>query len=313
MGANREVFSRKRVTFGVMLTEKQIQFYREQGYIGVENVFSPAEVADLRRVTDEFVEKSRSVTENNEMFDLEPSHSRDNPRVRRLVHPIKLHEVYRRTLEHPGLLDIVAQLVGPSIFCNGDKLNMKIGGVGSPVEWHQDWVFYPHTNDDLLAVGVAMDDATLENGCLLVLPGTHKGRILDHNQDGKFVGAITEPDFKPDGAVPIELKAGGISIHHVRTLHGSAPNLSPRPRRLLLLQYCAGDAWPLMAGDNYWETYATSMLRGMPTNQPRLANVPVRLPRPRFSETASKSIYQTQSNLKNRVYATPPAAAGARS
>jgi len=55
----------------------------------------------------------------------------------------------------PELLDIVAQLIGPGIYYNGDKLNMKIAGVGSPVEWHQDWAFYPCTNDDLLAVGVA--------------------------------------------------------------------------------------------------------------------------------------------------------------
>src|ERR1019366_3337103 len=105
-------------------TQKQIQFYQKQGYLGVENIFSPAEVADLRRVTDEFVEKSRNVTENNDVYDLEPSHSRENPRVRRLIKPTKLNPVYRHALEQPGLLDIVGQLVGPAIYFNGDKLNM---------------------------------------------------------------------------------------------------------------------------------------------------------------------------------------------
>ena len=158
------------------------------------------------------------------------------------------------------MLDIVAQLIGPSIYCNGDKLNMKIGGVGSPVEWHQDWAFYPHTNDDLLAIGVAIDDSTVENGCLMVIPKTHKGRIYDHNQDGAFVGAITEEGFRPDNAVPILLKAGGISIHHVRVLHGSAPNLSPNPRRLLLFQFVAGDAWPAHAGRRSTvETYSSKL------------------------------------------------------
>lgn len=287
-----------------MLTQKQIQFYREQGYLAVENVFNASEIGELRRVTDEFVEKSRSVTKNNEIYDLEPGHTAENPRVRRLSGPSKLHPVYRSVLEHKGLLDIVAQLIGPSIYSNGDKLNMKIGGVGSPVEWHQDWVFYPHTNDDLLAVGVTLDDCLLENGCLMVIPATHTGRILDHHQDGKFVGAITEPGFRPDGAVPLELKAGGVTIHHVRALHGSAPNLSTRPRRLLLLQYCAGDAWPLVAGDQYWDKYAASFLRGQPTNRPRLADVPVLLPRPRESAT---SIYDAQSRLKNRLYDVPAA------
>ena len=148
------------------------------------------------------------------------------------------------------------------------------------MEWHQDWAFYPHTNDDLLAVGVAMDDSSLENGCLMVIPGSHRGPLLDHHQDGVFIGAVTEPGFRPDLAVPITLKAGGISIHHVRTLHGSAPNRSPRARRLLLFQYCAADAWPLLPGDKPWETYTASLLQGSPVKIPRLAAVPVRLPLP---------------------------------
>jgi len=285
-----------------MLSNQQIDFYRANGYIGVENVYSPAEVADLRRVTDELVERSRAVTKNDDIFDLEPSHSPLVPRVRRLKNTAQHDPVFRRTLDHSKMLDIVAQLIGPSIYCNGDKLNMKIGGVGSPVEWHQDWAFYPHTNDDLLAVGVTLDDSTIENGCLLVLPGTHLGRIYDHNQDGGFVGAVTEDGFRPDGAVPIELKAGGISIHHVRVLHGSAPNRSPNPRRLLLFQLCAGDAWPLIANENYWDNYADSFLRGSPTNQPRLAPVPVRLPRPRPASLPRGSIYETQKVLKNKIY-----------
>ncbi|MFI5355884.1 MAG: phytanoyl-CoA dioxygenase family protein [Opitutales bacterium] len=288
-----------------MLTPDQIQFYREAGYLGVEAVFSTAEVAELRRVTDEFVEKSRAVTANDAVFDLEPSHTPQTPRLRRLKDPIRQHEVYRRAIRHPAVLQIVSQLIGPGIASNGNKLNLKLADVGSPVEWHQDWAFYPHTNDDLLAVGVAMDDSTLENGCLLVIPGTHRGPLLDHHQDGVFIGAITDPAFRPDGAVPITLKAGGISIHHTRLLHGSAPNRSAHARRLLLFQYCAADAWPLLPGDQPWESYAASILQGAPVSQPRLAPVPVRLPLPpaRFGG----SIYENQRGLKNSRFGAEPA------
>lgn len=286
-----------------MLTPQQIQFYRDAGYLGVENVFSPDEVAELRRVTDEFVEKSRTVTANDAVFDLEPSHTPEHPRLRRLKDPIKQHVVYQRAISHPKLLQIVSQLIGPAITSNGNKLNLKLADGGSPVEWHQDWAFYPHTNDDLLAVGVAMDDSSLENGCLMVLPGTHRGPVLDHHQDGIFVGAVTEPGFRPNGAVPILLKAGGISIHHTRLLHGSAPNRSPRARRLLLFQYCAADAWPLLPGDKPWDTYAASLLQGAPVSQPRLAPVPVRLPLP--AAKFSGSIYENQRGLKNTIYAAP--------
>jgi phytanoyl-CoA hydroxylase len=282
-----------------VLSEKEIKFYHEHGYLGVENVFSPVEIAELRRVTDEFVEKSRDVAKSGDVFDVEPSHTREQPRLRRLKEPVKQHAVYRQALRHPAVLDIVSQLIGPAFSTNGDKLNMKLANVGSPVEWHQDWAFYPHTNDDLLAVGVAMDDSTMENGCLLVIPGSHKGRVYDHNQDGHFVGAISEPGFQPQGAIPIELKAGGISLHHVRLLHGSAPNRSSRTRRLLLFQYVAADAWPLMGGAKPWEYYVGAMIRGEPTNQPRLAPVPVRLPRP---EGRAGGIYEIQETLKGGVF-----------
>ena len=158
-----------------MLSQDQIDFYRTNGYLGVENVLSRDEVAELRRVTDAFVEASRQVTETDNVFDLEPGHTPENPQLRRLIDPSRQHDVYARGLRHEKILDITAQLIGPGIRTNGDKLNMKSAEVGSPVEWHQDWAFYPHTNDDLLAVGVAIDDMTLENGCLLVVPGVSQG------------------------------------------------------------------------------------------------------------------------------------------
>jgi ectoine hydroxylase-related dioxygenase (phytanoyl-CoA dioxygenase family) len=288
-----------------MLTPQQIQFYRDSGYLGIENVFAPSEVEELRRVTDEFVEKSRAVTVNDAVFDLEPSHTPEVPRLRRLKDPIKQHPVYRGALHHPKLLAIVSQLIGPALTSNGNKLNLKLADGGSPVEWHQDWAFYPHTNDDLLAVGVAMDDSSLENGCLMVLPGTHRGPVLNHHEEGVFAGAVTEPGFRADGAVPILLKAGGISIHHVRLLHGSAPNRSPRARRLLLFQYCAADAWPLLPGEKPWEAYLNSIVQGSPVSQPRVSPVPVRLPLPAAQHGGS--IYENQRGLKRQIFGTAPA------
>ena len=67
---------------------------------------------------------------------------------------------------------------------------MKFGDGGSAVEWHQDFAHYPHSNDDLSAVSIALDNATRENGCMMIVPGSHKGPILDHYQDGIFVGAV---------------------------------------------------------------------------------------------------------------------------
>lgn len=282
-----------------MLTQAQIDTYHENGFIGVEGVFSPDEVAELQRVTDEFVDKSRAYTEHTGPFDLEPGHTSDAPRLRRLKNPIEQHQVYDQALRHPNVVKIVEQLIGKGLHVNGNKLNLKSAGFGSAVEWHQDWAFYPHTNDDLLAVGIAIDDMMVENGPLLVIPGSHQEKIYDHHQDGHFVGAVTEDVPHADSAVPIELKAGGISIHHTRALHASSPNVSDRPRRLLLFQYCAADAWPLLGLD--WEKFESTFVSGQPTNAPRLSPAPVRLPLP--PAKLSGSIYETQTLLKKKMMA----------
>ena len=283
-----------------MLTSQQIDFYHEKGYLGVNGVYARGEMDELRRVTDDFVEQSRSVTDHTEVFDLEPGHTAESPRLRRLKNPIQHHPIYDDALRHKKMLDIVAQLIGPAIRTNGNKLNMKSAGFGSPVEWHQDWAFYPHTNDDILAVGVALDDVLIENGPLLVIPGSHRERTLSHHQDGVFVGAVTERVPDADKAVPIELEAGGISIHHVRVLHASMQNVSNRSRRLLLFQLAAVDAWPLL-GVGDWQKFNASILRGEPTDQPRLADVPVRIPLPRAEKQGS--IYELQTQLKQSTFA----------
>ena len=94
-----------------MLTQEQITSYSKNGFLAVENVLSEQEVADLRRVTDEFVAQSAAFTENTDIFDLEPGHTVEAPRVRRLKDPPKQHPVYDHILRHPKILDIVADLI----------------------------------------------------------------------------------------------------------------------------------------------------------------------------------------------------------
>ena len=102
------------------------------------------------------------------------------------------------------------------------------------------------------------------------------------------------------------LAAGSITVHHVRAVHGSAPNTSNKERRLLLLQYRAADAWPLLGFPAGMEAYDKLMVAGAPTNQPRLAPVPVRLPLP--PADLQGSIYENQKGLKRRFFDAPEGA-----
>jgi len=288
------------------LTPAQIAAYHEIGYLAVEDVLPMADIAAARQAVVDFVERSRQATESDAIFDLEPGHTRDAPRLRRIKDPTKHDERFARLLHNERLIDIVAALFGTGVRFQVSKLNMKDAAFGSPVQWHQDWAFYPHTNDNLLAVGVALDDCTPENGCMLMAPGSHRGPIHDHHQDGVFVGAVHAGDLRDvlAEAVPVPVGAGGISLHHVRTLHGSAPNTSSLPRRLLLLQMTAIDAWPL-SGVPDFAAWNELILRGEPTSEFRMERMAVKMPQPQPERRGSIYEIQTQLREDREVFARP--------
>ncbi len=289
-----------------MLTQHQIDEYNEIGAIVVPDVLSPAEVLELRRVTDEFVARSRALSSHNDIYDLEDTHSPAQPRVRRIKAPHLHHAAYGALVRHPRIVEVLTDLWGPNVRFDTAKLNLKSAGYGAAVEWHQDWAFYPHTNDDLAAVGVMMDDMEHANGPLLVIPGSHRGdKVFDHHAEGKFCGAMDPAKKEVDytAAVPLTGRAGSITVHHVRAVHGSAVNTSNKDRRLLLFQFRAADAWPLMAVPKSIEAFDSLMVAGSPTLSPRLTPVPVRLPLP--PADLQGSIYENQKGLANRFFAIP--------
>ena len=294
-----------------MLSDQQRAAYERDGVIVVPEVFSPAEIDELRRVTDEFVHNSVSVAANDEIYDLEDTHSPREPRVRRLKAPHLHHDAYFRASRNAKVVAILKDLWGSVRFDTG-KLNMKSAGYGAPVEWHQDWAFYPHTNDDLAAVGIMLDDVGMENGPMLVVPDSHRGPVYDHHgPDGRFCGAMDPAhcDIDLSKALPCLGKAGSVTVHHVRAVHGSATNFSGRERRFLLFQYRAADAWPLLGFAGGIEKFDELLLAGEPTLQPRLAAAPVRLPLPPAAHQGS--IYENQRATGRRYFATAEAARAA--
>ena len=287
-----------------MLSAAQIKEYHEVGAIVVPDVLTPAEVAHLSTVTDGFVERARGLTGHTDIYDLEDSHSAVNPRVRRIKAAQAQDPAYGALTRHPRILAVLKDLWGPDIRFDSAKLNMKCAGFGAPVEWHQDWAFYPHTNDDLAAVGVMFDDMAMENGPLMIMPGSHRGPIYDHHTDGVFCGAMDPKNNDVDygKAIPLLGKAGSITVHHVRAVHGSAPNISDRDRRLLLFQFRTADAWPLLGFAGGIEKFNGLMVAGQ-TREPRLEHLPVRLPLPPAAKQGS--LYENQKGMKNRFFAVP--------
>ena len=296
-----------------MLTQDQIAAYRRDGYVKLEGTLTAEQLAGARAVMDEFVERSRGLSRSDDVIDLEDDHTAERPRIRRLKDPHKASPVFNALLRDEGILDTVAQLIGPDIRMHHTKLNVKPPGGGEAVEWHQDWAFYPATNDDILEVGLLLDDATEANGALLVVPGSHQGPIYDHHVGGFFAGAMDPASC--DGldlsrSVALTAPAGSMTMHHVRTVHGSRTNNSDRPRRLLLFGYAAADAWPLVASvQGGFDSYEAQMLRGRSTLHPRLAPVPVRLPLPPAPNQGS--IFENQRLARGRSFQDRPQVAAA--
>ena len=217
-----------------MISDQDVQAYKRDGVLIVPEVLDPEMLARMRAVVAALVAASAATTQHTDVYDLEPGHTPEHPRVRRIKTPHKVDAVFDEIVRSPAVIDILTRLIGPGLRLHGSKLNMKSAHFGSPVEWHQDWAFYPHTNDDILAIGVLLDDTDLSNGPMLVTPGTHTGPVWTHHgEDGRFAGLIDPDLIQPEiaRAVPCMGRAGSMSFHHVRALHGSALNTSDRARK----------------------------------------------------------------------------------
>ena len=277
------------------LTDEQVASYHRDGYLAVPRLIDAERVEALRRLTDAFVERSRSVSRSDAVFDLDPRHTADAPVLRRIKNPADHHPLYAWVgLESP-ILDVVAELIGPSLRFHHSKLNLKGGHVGAPVEVHQDAAFYPHSNDDVLAVGLLLDDATAENGAMAVLPGSHRGPIYSHfDAQGRFAGSMRAEDIARldrSHAALLALPAGSIHIHHYRLVHWSAPNTSPGDRRLLINAYAAADAVPLAAGPTGSPRYGRLVRGTYPAVARRTAG---EMPMPPDFSKGYTSIYELQ-------------------
>lgn len=285
-----------------MISSDDVKAYQRDGVLVVPEVLDAAMLTRLRAVVAELVVASSATTTHTDVYDLEPGHTPEAPRVRRIKTPHKVHPLFDEIVRSKPVIDILTRLIGPGLRLHGSKLNMKSAHFGSPVEWHQDWAFYPHTNDDGLAIGVLLDDTDLSNGPMLVTPGTHTGPLWSHHgEDGRFAGLI-DPDLigaEIARAVPCMGRAGSMSFHHVRALHGSALNTSDRPRNLLLYEIAASDAWPIM-GVKDWDEFDSRLLAGPSVVEPRMTAVPIRVPLPPPSRQGS--IYETQSAAKKSYF-----------
>ena len=232
-----------------VLTQAQREHYFREGYILLEKIIGDEWIRKLRAATDELVERSRKVTKSDTIFDLEPTHRPDAPRLRRVSNPVEHHPVFWDYCTKSPLPDIVADLVGPDVKFHHSKLNYKWAQGGEEVKWHYDISFWPHTNYSPLTVGTYIYDCGPDNGPLGVLPRSHElePMLSQFDHQGRWTGCLRDEDVAKldlSKAVYLTGPAGSLTLHNCRTLHASPKNLSDTGRPLLLFTLTSADAFP---------------------------------------------------------------------
>ena len=298
-----------------MLSDEQLAFYRENGYLQLDGFLQGEQLARLQRASDKLVEDSKSFKAGDDGYDFEPDHSAETPKPRRISRSRYTEPIFEELNTDPEILGIASQIIGPNIRTSlaaivndpndtrlyGLKVNIKWPAVSTPFEWHQDWAFLPHTNDDLMVFAIMVDDVGESSGPLMVIPGSHKAEVHDHHNGGHFCGGIdpTRCGIDFSKAVALTGKAGSVHIHHTRMVHGSGVNTSDSVRRIFFIDYAAADAWPLVGVSNL-DVFNSRMIQGKPTTMPRLESVPVRMPMP--ARVAGEPIFVQQEGLAERYF-----------
>ena len=252
----------------------------------VEDAVGPDQLSQLRDVFAGWVEESRNHAEDfgetmdgRQRFDLQPGHSAEQPALRRVQSPEEVSEVYADVMRTARMVDFCADLIGPALRFHHGKVNSKLPGSATQVKWHQDFLFQPMTNDDLITCLLFLDDVTLENGPLEVIPGSHKGPLHPHWHDGVFTGAVADEVMKGrDGEiVKCTGRAGSVCLMHASLLHGSAPNLSDQPRTLYIATYYAEDAIEL-SPNHLPSRFTHELVRGEASGRVRCTPYDMQLP-----------------------------------
>lgn len=225
------------------LTDRQIATFRHDGHVTVSGLFSDRQideaVADIEAWSREFLSQLDS---DREAWFLETQLD-GGQALRKLDNPAFHRSAFRQIVESPNLVRCVEQLIGPELRVWFSQVFLKPAGGGGPKPVHQDnFYFGPSDPDAVVTVWLALDDATVENGCLYFADGSNIGPILQHvaPNDEPFNLQVPEETASGYEMTPAPVPRGGVSFHHGNTLHQSSHNVSDRPRRAAAFHFVSG-------------------------------------------------------------------------
>jgi ectoine hydroxylase-related dioxygenase (phytanoyl-CoA dioxygenase family) len=247
-----------------MLTSKQVADFNRDGCLIAGEVISESEVNELRDELDRVIAKGQSGFAPDEPQPVMISNlSKDNSQpVWQIVNIWEASPAFERLLYNPGIATAISQLTGkPDIYIWHDQIQYKPARHGGVNNWHQDAPYWPVLKPETpVTAWVALDDVDEENGCMWMVPGSHKWgnhiKFLENNPLEKFheMGNGFAPPANAEittvNRTAWPVRRGHVSFHHSMTWHGSGKNISDRPRRAIALHFMTGDARFVASGNH---------------------------------------------------------------
>jgi ectoine hydroxylase-related dioxygenase (phytanoyl-CoA dioxygenase family) len=227
-----------------MIKPEDVDFYNENGYLLVKGVYSREEVEEMREAVDKIIQRAaRSKLDRNHAWggDYLPPEE-----LKKLVlkgfHDVHYHDsAFMRAVIHPNMTAILSRLIGPNVLLHHTKMLVKPPENGAAFPMHQDHPYFPHQNHTMLAASVHLDAADPENGCLRVIPGSHKQGPLPHV--GRYY--LDHREYPIRMGTPCPAEPGDVLFFNYLTIHGSERNASDRIRRNVLFQYREASDFPV--------------------------------------------------------------------
>lgn len=221
------------------ISATQQAFFQEHGYLSYGRVLEDTQVDALRQRCEDIA--CGRMTHLPPRYIQFESAFRDAPggederldQVRKMTHLCYFDDLFESVARTTAILDVIETLLGPNIKLYCDQLMMKPRYNGTVTDWHQDSVAWPQfAPQNHVSCWVALDDATVENGCMTVIPGSHKWGPIGRDQRDRFIDhpLAGEP-------VPVEVKAGSCMFHHGLNFHRTGANTTAQRRRGLALHY----------------------------------------------------------------------------
>ena len=225
----------------VVLTQDQIAFYHREGYLVLDAITTPEEVTWLRGIYDHLIE-TRAGRETGDQFDLAGlDEEGQQATLPQLLNPSTYAPELTEGLYRVTALAIARQLLGADATPSGEHAIFKPARTGAETPWHQDEAYWdPAKEYASLSIWIPLQDATVENGCMQFVPGSHRQQVMTHrsiNDDPRIHGLEIAGTVAPAHAVACPIPAGGATVHHNRILHYTGPNTSDGPRRAYILGF----------------------------------------------------------------------------